>query len=154
MGRLPRAEIVEPFQTRASLKLSQQKEEEAEALLLQALEIVRRAEGEEEEEGGQGEGGSGTGGTGAVASAAAEELPEMPSLELRLALSKMLMEVGRAVDALEVLQGTLAEDDDSCEIRYLLCTAALLAGEAELARDVAAEVRAHCPPPAPAPHSN
>jgi tetratricopeptide (TPR) repeat protein len=147
VGRLPRADVVEPFQSRASLKLSQQDEEAAEALLLTALDIVRRAEGAGDTEGGDDGAGGDTGGevpssgvrrrgeaVGASGTSGAGDipLPEMPSLELRLSLSKMLMEVGRAADALEVLLGARAEDEDSCEIRYLLCTAALMAGEVRL----------------------
>ena len=80
-------QVVEPFQTRASLKLSQEAYDDAEPLLLRALEVVRRAE--EAEEGGGG--------------------VEMPSLELRLALAKMLLEVDRHGDALELLQGARVE---------------------------------------------
>lgn len=151
VSRLPRADVVEPFQTRASLKLSQQDEEGAEPLLLKALDIVRRAGDDEDAEGiGEGEAGEVKGSRtsrtrgGAQSSSAGNEPasseeppPEMPSIELRLSLAKMLMEVGRAADALEVLQGARVEDDDSCEIRYLLCTAALLTGEVELAREEA-----------------
>lgn len=221
---LPAATVLEPFQTRASLFLSQQREAEAEAMLLRALEIVRAPESAPRDCAGsrvcaleivrpratpcepwrsppvgvvlrpagslrrvrgarrralqgrhlglprgsecgcgrcglswrgarlsrtclpprrnvaqsraaRGYGTSGRarasppGGTcGAVcprAALATERAPrrahalgEMPSLELRLALAKMLMEVGVHAEALEVLQGARVEDDDSMEIRW------------------------------------
>ena len=50
-----------------------------------------------------------------------------------MSTAKLLMEVGRADDALELLQALRMEEDESLELWYLLCCAALQAEEVELA---------------------
>ena len=55
-----------------------------------------------------------------------------------MSTAKLLMEVGRPDDALELLQALRMEQDDSLELWYLLCCAALQADEVELAAAEAA----------------
>lgn len=98
--------LAEPYVTTASLRLSQQRGDEAVELLRVARDICAKAEEGKE-----------------------------PPLDLRLALAKMLMEVEMAAEALELLQDLRLEDDDSLEIWYLLGVAALQASEFELAAE-------------------
>eukprot|EP00965_Chrysotila_dentata_P062458 2069862-Pleurochrysis_carterae.AAC.3 len=72
----------------ASLRLSQQRPEDAEALLAKALSITESLEGS----------------------------AQQPSLEMRTALSKLLMEVGMSAEALDLLQELRLEDDESLEL--------------------------------------
>ena len=119
--------LAEPYQTLASLRLSQERPDEAGPLLDKTLAIivVRGVEGrgigarERAERKGQEGGPRGAGGwvvaraTGAVTHPPAPRLcmmqatvdtPSQPPLELRVSTAKLLMEVGRPDDALELLQ--------------------------------------------------
>ena len=114
--------IAEPFVTAASLRLSQERGEEACALLADALAILRAAD---------------------------ESSP--PSYDLRLSAAKLLMEVGQPNEAAEVLQGLRLEHDDQLEAWYLLACAAMQAGDAGLALEEARSALAFaasdaCPP--------
>ncbi|KAL1518874.1 hypothetical protein AB1Y20_003151 [Prymnesium parvum] len=98
--------LAEPYVTLASLRLSQQRNDEAEPLLQKACDVVNNC-----------------------------EETALPPFDCRLSLSKMLMEVGKPEDALELLQMLRLEDDDSLELRYLLVFAASQAGDTELAAE-------------------
>ena len=114
--------LAEPYVTLASVRLSQERPDEAQSLLQSAV---------------------------AIFAAANDASP--PPFDVRLACAKMLMEVESAADALELLQGLRLEHDDALEVWYLVCCAALQSGEAALARAeaTAALAFAHsevCPP--------
>ena len=66
-----------------------------------------------------------------------------PPFDVRLSCAKMLMEVEQPAEALELLQVLRLEHDDSLEVWYLTCCAALQAGEAGLAREEAAAACAY-----------
>jgi len=102
--------LAEPYQTLASLRLSQERPDEAGPLLDKVLAIIQ----------------------------ATVDTPSQPPPELRVSTAKLLMEVGRPDDALELLQALRMEQDDSLELWYLLCCAALQADEVELAAAEAA----------------
>jgi tetratricopeptide (TPR) repeat protein len=115
--------LAEPFITCASLRISQCRPDEAAELLQGAL---------------------------AVMDATAEE-EELPPLDVRKACAQMLMEVGEAGKALEVLHALKAEADDVLELRYLAGCAAYQAGEIELAMEEVEAAIAYassdiCPP--------
>lgn len=110
VAALEKQELAEPYVTSASLRISQQRPDEAEPLLLQALEIFGGAD---------------------------EESP--PAFDTRLSCGKMLMEVGKAAEALDLLTGLRLEDDESLELWYLVCCAALLANEPALALEEASQ---------------
>ena len=98
--------LAEPYQTLASLRLSQQRPEEAHPLVRKALGVVNDAE-------------EGAG----------------PSADARAAIAKLCMEVGESDDAVELLQALRVEDEDSLEIWYLLGCAALQADELDVAAE-------------------
>jgi len=111
--------LAEPYVTTASLRLSQQRGEEAQPLLQKALDVVSNC-----------------------------DESALPPFDCRLSLSKMLMEIGRPADALELLQMLRLEDDDSLELRYLLVCAAMQADELELATDELAKAMEFAQTPA------
>lgn len=101
-------QIAEPYVTCASLRLSQSRPDDAMPLIETALAILRAAD---------------------------EASP--PAFDVRKACSKLLMEVERAEDALELLQALRLEHDDDLEVWYLTCCAALQADEPALALEEA-----------------
>lgn len=115
--------LAEPYVTLASVRLSQERPEEAQPLLASALAVF----------------------------AAADHDVSPPPFDVRLSCAKLLMEVGGAAEALELCQGLRLEHDDALEVWYLLCCAALQAGEAALALEEASAAIAYgerdtCPP--------
>ena len=106
--------LAEPYQTLASLRLSQQRPEEAHPLVRKALGVVNDAE-------------EGAG----------------PSADARAAIAKLCMEVGESDDAVELLQALRVEDEDSLEIWYLLGCAALQADELDVAAEEVAAALAY-----------
>ena len=104
MSGLDSQTLAEPYQTLASLRLSQQRPEEAHPLVRKALGVVNDAE-------------EGSG----------------PSADARAAIAKLCMEVGESDDAVELLRALRVEDEDSLEIWYLLGCAALQADELDVA---------------------
>lgn len=101
-------QIPEPYVTCASLRLSQSRPDDAKPLLEMALAIIRAAD---------------------------EASP--PAFDARKACAKLLMEVDQAAQALELLQVLRLEHDDSLEVWYLTCCAALQADEPALALEEA-----------------
>lgn len=101
--------LCEPYVTLASLRMSQQRDDDARAALVTARAII---------------------------SAAPEEEP--PPFDVRMSCAKLLMEVGSAAEALEILQELRLEHEDSLELWYITGAAALQAGEPQLALDEAA----------------
>ena len=132
---LPTQTLLEPFVTLASVRISQERPDEAKPLLLAALDIVANAEED-----------------------------ALPPFDARLSCAKLLMEVGEAcgdgiddedggggssgegstslaAEALELMQSLRLERDEALEVWYLTCIAALQAGESSLAL---AEASAAC----------
>jgi predicted Zn-dependent protease len=114
--------LAEPYVTCASLRLSQSRPEEAVPLIDRALAIIH----------------------------AADEAA-LPPFDVRKNCAKLLMEVERAGEAMELLQALRMEADDHLEVWYLTCCAALQEGEpayaleeASAACDFAQSER--CPP--------
>ena len=96
--------IAEPYVTMASLRLSQQRGDEACAVLSEGLRLLKEAD---------------------------EANP--PSFDLRLSCAKLLMEVEQPAEAVELLQALRLEHDDHLEAWYLLGCAAMQAGDASFA---------------------
>ena len=109
------AGLAEPYVTLASVRLSQQRPADAEPLLLSALEIFARPD----EAAAGSQSGSGAGPNAGV--------------DLRASVAKMLMEVGRAPEAHELMLALRLEDDESLELAYLCGCAAVQTGELESA---------------------
>jgi len=105
VSSLDEQSLPEPYQTMASLRMSRQRPAEAEPLVMRALEITDSLDATQQQ----------------------------PSLEMRTALAKLLMEVEHPAEALDLLQALRMEDDESLELWYLLCCAAQQAGELDLA---------------------
>ena len=61
------------------------------------------------------------------------DTPAQPSFEFRMSTAKLLMEVERPLEAVELLQALRMEEDESLELWYLLGCAALQAEDVELA---------------------
>ena len=96
--------LAEPYVTLASVRMSQERPEEASALLNSAL---------------------------AVFGAASDANP--PPFDVRLSCAKLLMEVERARESIDLLQSLRVENEEALEVWYLLCCAALQAGDFQLA---------------------
>jgi len=98
--------LAEPFVTAANLRLSQQRNDEATELLVKACSVVSSC-----------------------------DEANLPPFDLRLSMCRMLMEVDLSAEAVEHLQNLRLEDDDSLELRYLLCYAAFQTNNTELGAD-------------------
>ena len=109
------AGLAEPYVTLASVRLSQQRPADAEPLLLSALDVFARSA----EAAAGSQSGAGAGPNAGV--------------DLRASVAKMLMEVGRAAEAHELMLALRLEDDESLELAYLCGCAAVQAEEFESA---------------------
>lgn len=103
----------EVLQTLASIRISQQRMDDARAALARSLSIWKDLSPED---------------------------PTVPEFAIRISLSRLLMEVGMELDALEVLERLILEDDQSVEAWYLggWCLQ-LLAEKKEAPQDAEAE---------------
>ena len=103
----------EVLQTLASIRISQQRMDDARAALARSLSIWKDLSPED---------------------------PTVPEFAIRISLSRLLMEVGMELDALEVLERLILEDDKSVEAWYLggWCLQ-LLAEKKEAPQDAEAE---------------
>jgi hypothetical protein len=110
----------------ASLRLCQKRPEEASAFMARAVGILRARDAAAEAAGGGEEG-------EAAAAAAAADF----SRDFRLDTARTCMEMARYDDAAYLLDGLLGEDDTDMETWFLAAEAALLAGDAETAADLA-----------------
>lgn len=100
--------LCEPYVTLASLRMSQQRDDDACAALKTATAIITDAP---------------------------EDAPA--PMDVRMACAKMLMEVGEALEALDLLQMLRLEHEDSLELWYITGAAALQADEPQLALEEA-----------------
>jgi tetratricopeptide (TPR) repeat protein len=82
----------EPLQTLASIRISQQRVDDAKAALTRSLDLWRDIEPDD---------------------------PKIPDYSTRISLSRLLMEAGMEDDAVEVLERLVAENDGSVEAWYL-----------------------------------
>jgi tetratricopeptide (TPR) repeat protein len=82
----------EPWQTLANVRISQERMEDARAALKRSLDIWRELEPED------------------------DKVPDYPT---RVSLARLLMEADMDVDAIEVLERLVGEDDTSVEVWYL-----------------------------------
>lgn len=103
----------EVLQTLASIRISQQRMDDARAALSRSLNIWKDLSPED---------------------------PTVPEFAIRISLSRLLMEVGMELEALEVLERLILEDDQSVEAWYLggWCLQ-LLAEKKEAPKDEEAE---------------
>ncbi|RJE21330.1 TPR domain protein [Aspergillus sclerotialis] len=103
----------EVLQTLASIRISQQRMDDARAALARSLSIWKDLPPED---------------------------PTVPEFAIRISLSRLLMEVGMELEALEVLERLILEDDQSVEAWYLggWCLQ-LLAEKKEAPQDAEAE---------------
>ncbi len=147
--------LAEPYQTLASLRLSQERPAEAAPLLDKTLEViqVRLCLAPGRGVGGVRVWAATLGAVGGGAAAALRRVvahnplppappplgqatldtPAQPSFEFRMSTAKLLMEVERPLEAVELLQALRMEEDESLELWYLLGCAALQAEDVELA---------------------
>lgn len=124
--QLTETPLVDALQVKTSLRLSQQKEEEATQLILQAYQIIQ--EGCEELAklvGLHVVNDDDTGEEGAVELTNVEAVNTLPGFEFRCQTSKLLMECASHNEdciaaAIQVLGSLLAENDEVVEIWYLL----------------------------------
>lgn len=98
------AEFAEPWQTLASVRISQQREEDAQAALKRSLEVWKDEDAE------------------------SEKVPDFPT---RVSLARLLMEAAMESEALEVLERLVLEDDQSVEVWYLGGWCLYILGEKE-----------------------
>ncbi|KUJ20285.1 putative UPF0661 TPR repeat-containing protein C16D10.01c [Mollisia scopiformis] len=84
--------FAEPWQTLASVRISQQKMEDAKAALTRSLELWKDLPPED---------------------------PSVPDFPTRVSLARLLMEADMDVEAIEVLERLVGEDDSSVEVWYL-----------------------------------
>ncbi|KAI0014656.1 TPR domain-containing protein [Xylariomycetidae sp. FL0641] len=85
-------DFAETWQTLASVRISQERIEDARAALTRSLELWKDLP---------------------------PEHPAVPDFPSRIALARLLMEVGQETEALEVLERLVADDDQSVETWYL-----------------------------------
>ncbi|CZR60831.1 related to TPR domain protein [Phialocephala subalpina] len=84
--------FAEPWQTLASVRISQQRIEDAEAALTRSLDLWKDLPPED---------------------------PSVPDFPARVSLARLLMEADMDVEAIEVLERLVGEDDSSVEVWYL-----------------------------------
>jgi hypothetical protein len=93
----------EPHQVLASVRISQQRNQDAIALLLRSIELWRSARARDEE--------------GAAVSPEAQA--QVPSYDFRENTCQLLLELGQFPLAAEVLEDLLEEDDEVIEVVYM-----------------------------------
>ncbi|OBT76510.1 hypothetical protein VF21_05406 [Pseudogymnoascus sp. 05NY08] len=104
--------FAEPWQTLASVRISQQRLEDAQAALKRSIEVWKDEDPE------------------------SELVPDFPT---RVSLARLLMESGMEEEAIEVLERLVGEDDSSVEVWYLGGWGLYILGEKEKEKDVSGE---------------
>lgn len=106
------SEFAEPWQTLASVRISQERIEDAQAALKRSLDVWKDEDPE------------------------SEKVPDFPT---RVSLARLLMEAGMEDAAMEVLERLVGEDDHSVEVWYLGGWCLYILGEKEREKNVASE---------------
>jgi len=104
--------FAEPWQTLASVRISQERLEDAQAALKRSLDVWRDEDPE------------------------SEKVPDFPT---RVSLARLLMEAGMEGEAIEVLERLVGEDDSSVEVWYLGGWGLYILGEKEREKDPSGE---------------
>jgi tetratricopeptide (TPR) repeat protein len=104
--------FAEPWQTLANVRISQQRMEDARAALKRSLDLWRELPPEN------------------------DLVPDFPT---RVSLARLLMEADMDVDAIEVLERLVGEDDSSVEVWYLGGWGLYIMGEKQKSGEVKAE---------------
>ncbi len=106
------SEFAEPWQTLASVRISQEKIEDAQAALKRSLDVWKDEDLE------------------------SEKVPDFPT---RVSLARLLMEAGMEEAAIEILERLVGEDDQSVEVWYLGGWCLYILGEKEKEMNPTAE---------------
>jgi tetratricopeptide (TPR) repeat protein len=104
--------FAEPWQTLASVRISQQRLEDAQAALKRSIEVWKDEDPE------------------------SELVPDFPT---RVSLARLLMESGMEEEAIEVLERLVGEDDSSVEVWYLGGWGLYILGEKEKEKGASGE---------------
>ena len=111
--------LPEPLQTLASIRISQSRLDEARRALQDSMTLWKNAfddDGDEDEDEDEDEDGQTTKDFSTADESKAAIVPDFPT---RISLARLLMEVGLAEDAVEVVERLVGEDDHSVEAWYL-----------------------------------